>query len=329
MIRVDVMGRPMSTLVVTNCTGRKRSVPGESPVGLSAIRPSHAAGSGVEGLARAWLEALAHRRAGAVPAAALYAGRAFSDAKAVTSAMNGRLVVASAGAGLVSGEDSVAPYALTVASGPESVMPRLIELGVTSRAWWSALHVAQRRDLFPLSQRLREDKYALVLIALPAKYIELLADDLANIPEGLRIFTSPAGLAQVPAHLRCQVLPYDDRLDGAGSPRRGTRVDFPQRAMRHYIEDLNGAGLTLAEGRIVVERALSGLVKPVVPERRRATDGEVLEMLIENWVEHLGQSSRLLRYLRDEAHVACEQSRFRGLWSQARDARARAVMSEP
>jgi hypothetical protein len=32
------------------------------------------------------------------------------------------------------------------------------------------------------------------------------------------------------------------------------------------------------------------------------------------WKRHKGSSTQLLRYLRQEAQIACEQKRFRGIW---------------
>ena len=45
-------------------------------------------------------------------------------------------------------------------------------------------------------------------------------------------------------------------------------------------------------------------------------------MLHKSWESHGGSSTRLLRYLRDEALVACEQGRFRSLWHQVRAERS-------
>jgi hypothetical protein len=319
------MGRAMSMLVITNCTGRKRSVSGGKPVRLPLARRGQLAGGGVDGLARGWLDLLALRDATGIPAADLYVGRAFADVKAVTAQVGGQLAVVSAGVGLVDGGERVPLYELTVAEGSGSVMPRLAELGASSQEWWRAVNTARRGEPYPLSRRLSKGRYKLALLALPANYIDLIADDLVQIPErfrsAVRIFTSSAGATLVPAPLQSQVLPYDERLDGQGSPRVGTRVDFAQRAMRHYVEDLKAAELPLAEGRAAVEHALSRLIRPDLPERRRVTDQDVLKLLRENWDRHGGHSSKLLRYLRDDAQVACEQSRFRALWNRARDER--------
>ena len=64
--------------------------------------------------------------------------------------------------------------------------------------------------------------------------------------------------------------------------------------------------------------ALSDLKQRTLPQRRRADDDEILQLLRTHWDAYKGQSSRLLRFLRDDALVACEQSRFRALWLQLR-----------
>jgi len=65
-----------------------------------------------------------------------------------------------------------------------------------------------------------------------------------------------------------------------------------------------------------VRQAMEGLQKPIVPERKRKTDDEILTLLRENWCRLNGSATALLRYLRDDALVACEQSRFRTLRQQ-------------
>lgn len=113
-------------------------------------------------------------------------------------------------------------------------------------------------------------------------------------------------------------MPYDDRLDGIGSPRRGTRTDFAQRAMRHFVEDVQAVQLPLEEAKAAVQHALSRFTLRLPVTRVRVGDEQLLGLLRENWSACNGQSSRLLRFLRDKALVQCEQSRFRRLWVQVR-----------
>jgi hypothetical protein len=155
-----------------------------------------------------------------------------------------------------------------------------------------------------------------VLLAVPSAYLGLLARELADLSEAdiarLRIITSPHGASTLPARLQSTVMPYDERLEGLEA-YAGTRSDFPQRALRHYVAVLEGHSLPLEAARQQVSEAMTALRKPVLPERQRKTDEEIMALLRKNWARFNGSATPLLRFLRDEALVACEQSRFRSL----------------
>jgi hypothetical protein len=107
-------------------------------------------------------------------------------------------------------------------------------------------------------------------------------------------------------------MPYDDRLESSGIP--GTRADFPQRALKHFVCELAAHKAPVDRARRSVEAALAKLQAPETPRRERISDEQVSALLRDGWDRHQGQSSRLLRFLRDEQGVACEQRRFRDLW---------------
>ena len=83
-----------------------------------------------------------------------------------------------------------------------------------------------------------------------------------------------------------------------------------QRALRHFVHILRGHILPLDSAREQVRLAMNALVKPTVPKRERKSDAEIAELIEQNWARLNGSGAALLRYLRDEALVACEQSRF-------------------
>lgn len=311
----------METLVVTSCTGRKRV---EAPLALRKL-PSRKAieehGGGLTGLASAWMAEVG-RASERFPVTKLYAGRTIVDAMAASRALEARLHVVSAGLGLLNESDQIPGYSLTVAPGGESVLPALERLSSSVAQWWSVLNLVRHGHNHALSTLIKSHRPARVLLALPARYLEMVAGDLAQLPPSLRtatrVFTSPAGQAALSPEWLEQVMPYDERLDGEGSPRPGTRTDFAQRAMRHFVEDLKAAELPLAPARQSVLDAMSSLGRRTLPQRRRADDEEILRLLRTHWDAYKGQSSQLLRFLRDDALVSCEQSRFRALWHQLR-----------
>jgi hypothetical protein len=275
-------------------------------------------------LANAWVAAVAnaHPR---FRADGFYGGRSFSDSLAVRRKLDCTLRVVSTGLGLVREFDDVPQYDLTVADGPASIKPYLDASGAELHDWWAALSEAKGSTPCPLAHLVSSSE--MVFIALPARYLEMVRQDLMNVPVShqsrLRIFTSPAGRQFVPASLSNAILPYDERLEGEGSPRPGTRTDFAQRAMRHFVDDLRAHGEDLDTAHRLVESALRPLKLRTLPNRRRATDAEIKALIASSWDEYRGSASRLLRALRDDLFVSCEQGRFRSLCVEFRLERQR------
>jgi hypothetical protein len=298
-------------MVITNCTNRKRYI-GDQP-----LTSHHLRGVSADQLARDWVQRLtaASRHQ---PAELFYAGRSFREARLTALSLELPLYVVSAGLGLIRSVDLVPAYDLTVSD--EAFANQLSSLRARPSDWWLALCRALAQE--NISNLVARIVPTCLFVALPASYLRLVKDDLARIPaaqvERLRIFTSPSGFAEIPPHLRIAVLPYDERLEG--SSRAGTRSDFPQRAMAHFVLDLNAAAADLYESRKVVQKALGELKVPTLPMRRKQTDQELRELMRSNWQRFGGQSTRLLRFLRDEAKVACEQGRFRSLWLELGEA---------
>jgi len=295
-------------LVVTNCTNRKRAGDGTAILAAADLNGS------LSSVAARWGRELKKTQP-SKQAQEIYMGRTFSEARRVTAMLDGTLHIVSAGLGIIGAADVIPSYNLTVAEGANSLRPLLTQLGKRPSDWWAAL-IAELGEQHSVRALLERNADALVLFALPGSYITLIAEDLASLTQKqlgqVRIITSDLGQSLMPEQVRHVVLPYDERLEG--SPYMGTRNDFPQRALRHFIEVLSGHQLTIDDAKTGVLEAMSALKKPVIPVRERKTDNEILALLRRNWGRFDGASVRLLRYLRDEALVACEQSRFRNLW---------------
>ncbi|GAB3647267.1 hypothetical protein GCM10028813_09360 [Ramlibacter alkalitolerans] len=272
-------------------------------------------GSSLRGTARHWAEALAKHEP-RLPAASLYVGRSIADAKFVAAHLRAPLYVASAGVGLVHSDDMVAPYDLTPANKDSGLQVALSTHESTAADWWQAIC---GRGLAGL---LQENPSAVLLAALPATYVQMLAPDLARCTHHelrrVRLFTSRAGAASLPGVLSATVMPYDERLE-AVRQYAGTRADFPQRALRHFVERLSGHELDQRAGLELVRQALAKYCVPRTIARTRASDEQVQQLIRTKWKATGGRSSVLLRYLRDEALVACEQARFGKLWREVRD----------
>lgn len=251
-----------------------------------------------------------------VAAADLYAGRSISEAKRAAERLAAPLYIASAGHGLVRGDDPIPSYDITASPSPENALHRcLLRLQKTPADWWQAL-IQTFGSQRSLAELVETAPSAVVLLAAPSAYLGLLAGELAQLSDAavarLRIVTSAHGALNLPPRLQAVALPYDERLEGLPA-YAGTRSDFPQRALHHFVAVLNGHALPLENARQRVSAAMALLQKPSLPERQRKTDEEIIALLKQNWARLNGSATALLRYLRDDALVACEQSRFRTL----------------
>jgi hypothetical protein len=154
-----------------------------------------------------------------------------------------------------------------------------------------------------------------VLMAISQGYAKLISGDLEALPSAQRRWLRLFGMGiekSLPAALLAQVMPYDVRLDSV-SP--GTKSNFAARAVHHFSR----AGAPMREteeDRAFVDRLLAEYRAPVAVHRPRLDD----EQLIMRIGRHLRTTSgiqRILRRLRDEDLIACEQRRFTRLYHVA------------
>ncbi len=300
----------MNTVIVTNCTGRKRAQT------VDALTLQSKGEVDLCARVHGWFRALRAAQ-NTIPVRELYVGRSVVESASVAERVQARLMFVSAGLGLVDGLEQWPLYNLTISKGEGSIARLLDKHDATAIDWWRILN-AVRGCPSPL-ETLLTSPAELVLLALPSRYVEMVSEDLGSAPSDtlhkLRIFTSREGRDVLRYSVKACVMPYDDRLEAV---LPGTQSDYPQRAMRHFVEALSGHRLSLADGHRAVSAAMGKLVAPTLPPRVKATDEQIVQMLSEQWSRHGGQSSRLLRYLRDDALVACEQGRFRDLWRQVK-----------
>lgn len=249
------------------------------------------------------------------PAGTVYTGRSAVESRRAVQSAGGILYFVSAGMGLINASDEIPAYNLTPVQVDGDLAAVFTKHRVGPVEWWNALTENG------ISRLIREWPTEKILVALPATYLRMLNFDLIQCQQSdvsrIRIFTSQAGKLATPDFLRHCVMPYDERIE---TMREfcGTRADFPQRAMRHFIEVLKGQSQDLDEGRNRVVEALSTCGWRKTPKRRRLEDAEIKVLINAHWKDCQGRNSLLLRALRDDELVACEQSRFNQLWREVK-----------
>lgn len=290
-------------IIVTTCTNRKRHAPEPS---LSAREL--ASGSSDE-VGAAWRERLVTAKR-PWPASSLYLGRAFSDATLAAKAVDGRLLIVSAGLGLISAESLAPSYDLTVAANAQDSILR--KTGESARAWWSQIESI-------LEPAPAMEGECLILAALSRPYLDMVADAWSRWPaerlNRLRLFSKEEPGVGLGAPFNKAWMPYDDRLDRAdGGTYAGTQSDFAQRALKHFIDKIGAAPRDIADHRAAVLAALEGLEARQRPTRERLDDNAIRALIVRDWTLVQGRSGTMLRHLRDTLGVACEQGRFKTLF---------------
>ena len=210
--------------------------------------------------------------------------------------------------------DTIAPaYGLTISRGHEDSIAAKVIGTFDVGAWFADLLAG------PYSERWAQvaaSRPGRVLVAITRPYAEMVADSLSALaPEAvdrLRIFG--AGLSDaLPLSLHGALLPYDERLDALFP---GTRSDFAQRAMLHFVQHIAELPIDRAGEAAAVTSLLSRVEPPARPKRAQRTDDEILALIADRLAPN-ASASRLLRNLRDDDGIACEQGRFAKLFRAA------------
>jgi hypothetical protein len=310
-------GSLLVPLVITTCTSRKRK-PIPDTLHVSALSPAP-----IANLAGDWVCRLT-TAAEVFPAIDVYGGRSFREAALAADLLGARLMVVSAGLGLISADARVPPYACTVqVNVPDSVAGQVVG-DYSAAGWWRALGA-----ISPYAEPLHQvavEIDGLICAALSEAYIEMITEDLCAMPAAaqarLRLFTR-APLDRIAPMLRPFVMPYDDCLDGPDSLVRGTRGDFAGRALHHFAQFIVG-GVDMrsaVEHGAAVKDAIADWRMAPRFDRLRLDDASLLNLIRDHWDAERGSTARLLRRFRDDLGIACEQGRFADLARRVRGER--------
>jgi hypothetical protein len=306
----------MKSLIITNCTSRKKIKVSANIKDICTAK-KHT----IEQLSSRWVDYLKTQSTN-IPAIELYAGKSISDIKKASKILNSEIKFVSAGFGLLDSTDYIPSYEATI-TAKSTLSNLLLSINHQNKDWWSILNKTRNKKTHPISTLINRGRYDLVLISLPGTYLEFIHDDLAaikpeNIPK-LRIFSHQSAINLVPQKCIDSFMPYDDRFEDPCLGYRGTKINFPHRSTLHFVKEIKGYQYKLKYAKKLVQSSLLNYRKPNIPERTKLSDEEILRELDKYWKKYLGQSGKLFRHLKDDALIACEQSRFRKLWNLLRE----------
>ena len=304
----------MKLIHITTCTNRKKPPAVESllcrtlPCGEMAI----VAKEWISRVQNAPHEHLAH---------SLYCGRGFSESLSAARIASTDLWVISAGLGLVLSSEMIPSYSLTIASGADDSIKGRIRSDFNPSGWWNAINSFSGRSISKLINN--DPDKSLFLISLTQPYAPLILNDLLELtPESLTRVRIVGIICSknMPEQLQNICMPYDGRInDQRCFP--GTMSDFAQRSAYHFVKNIwNVYGHQNAkdDSEAIID-ILNRLEAPIVPCRKKLSDEDVRNEIIFNWDRAEGHSNRMLRVLRDDLQVACEQKRFSILFNQVKE----------
>lgn len=304
----------MRLVHITTCTNRKR-VPASKPL-LCRTLPC----GEINDVASEWISRLA-KASPEIVAHSLYCGRGFSTSLSASQLATTDLWVISAGLGLILSSDKVPSYSLTIAPGTEDCIKDKIISEFNPSRWWSAINSVSGRSL---SKLINDDGgESLFLISLSQPYAPLIVNDLMKCTPDSFKRVRIVGLMRslnMPEQIRSVCMPYDNRInDPTCLP--GTMTDFAQRTAYHFVKNIwNVSGYQSAiDHSTAVLNIMNRLEAPIVPKRLPLSDVEIRNVIIANWNRAEGLSSRMLRVLRDDLNVACEQHRFSIIFKQVKE----------
>jgi hypothetical protein len=307
----------MKIAIITSCTNRKRILPG--PLLCASNLPV----SDQNSLLLAWKNCV-KQSSDRVQADALYCGRGFAEIRNIIKNDHEiRFWIVSAGLGLIGGEEKVPSYNLTISpSTKDSIQNKLINGSKFDlRSWWCGVNNQLNNLKTPLASLIRAQKGTIFVISLPKSYLDFVASDLFSLEESCwcRIrFLGSNSISSVPQKAQELVMPYDERFDGPDSINPGTRADFSQRIARHFVENIlsNNLCSSYKEHTKAVQDFLRPMRFPLQVKRTQKSNVEIESIILKKWNDAGGSSAKMLRILRDNELVACEQSRFANIFRQ-------------
>jgi hypothetical protein len=295
-------------LVIAACTNRKRP--------SATVRAGALARGSVDAVGHAWLELLANETT--YRAAGLYCGRSAREAERTAALLEAPLLFASAGLGWIAADQSVPSYGATIMDGEDNILAKLDD-DSDARGWWRWIN---RHSPFATSfEQAVQETAGVILVALPGAYLAMIEPDLlALAPDQLKRLRIIERLPTRRAALQDLTLPYDARLDAPASGFAGTRSDFYARAARHFAQVIHPAhpGADLQTHAEAVGAELSRHAAPDARVGKRQSDQELRAIVATHWDRAAGRTTRLLRILRDDLGIACEQGRFARLMQAMR-----------
>lgn len=292
----------MLPLIITICTSNKRILP------VADLCASNLSVGSQQHVASTWLSNLSCPRE-VFQADTLYCGRGFAEALKAAQSVKADLWIISAGLGLIHSKEKIPSYNLTISANSANIRQKVRD-SFDYAKWWSAINNTKQS----LVELISTNPNSTVFLILNQSYAILIRDDLMGFSEELIARLRIFGITKtdiLSEKLRDACMPYDIRINDPVNGIPGTWSDFGQRTLRHFVTQIwhDNQSSSAKEHAGAVIASLSAMEKPIIPSRRRMSDETIKEIMLKHLSMINGSASKMLRILRDEENIACEQKR--------------------
>jgi cytoplasmic iron level regulating protein YaaA (DUF328/UPF0246 family) len=259
------------------------------------------------------------------PASEMYLGQYWSVIREIITALDQKgtrhqLLIASAGLGLLSPEDSIPNYAATFQTGATddicspTILP--LERRPSVREWWKQINqnLSAKKRLTFLNQVITSETRTVVCL-LSSLYLEALKEEILSIQAQrpdiqFLIFTTEKD----PARRGLEGwIPLESALLqklGGGSVSLSARM-----ALEYFSSKRSTASMTSSDCRSFFKKRCQQHGSKRTFDRKPATDDQAKNFIIKEVKNGATSYSPTLRAFRD-AGFACEMKRFRGLFNE-------------
>ena len=310
--------------IIATCTNRKTKTPNESLFGRSLPKGDQ------EDLLHNWVQRIRNEEETCY-ARKLYCGRGFSEIVKIEAATAAQMWIISFGMGLIDGDKPIPPYQITLSRPSEdSILNKVVQnYSFNPKDWWNGINQQLYGKKNPIADLICNNKDTVFVISVSQAYLNLVMTDLFSLQHHDLSRVRIVGLPHprnLPAQYSHLWMPYDDRFNGPISPNPGTRSDFSQRIARHFIENvlIPHPQSTAEDHGQLVENIMGTMHRAKQIKRRVVSDNEIANIISINWDLANGSCARMLRVLRDNEKVACEQGRFAAIFRKIKTERLNA-----
>ena len=286
---------------VSTCTDRKTASPAIHARDLTATTPRERADE--------WVAAI-EKLPGGRSARDTYAGEMARVAVAAAERDNLRHLICSAGYGLIDASTRIAGYSATFNAPHADEVTGAPKQPTARRDWWKTLRRSLSVGAPSLDSLGREGP---ILLAASPNYLDAMHDELvAGVASGATVIVVTS--RRIRGQLADVLVPVTGRISGVLG---GSMMSINLRVAARIMDELPEGRLNVENAREVVARLTADAPVAKKFDRRPLSDDEVVDFILRQLGDDRSLShSRLLRLLRSSG-FACEQARFKSLYSLA------------